>query len=269
MEAALSVSDESGVHVWDALALNPGLYCCFGFDDTARGEHYLAQFRQRVRGERDLDRAFYLHFSAYRDWLLGRTTAAEQQLRDAIRAADKAGLLYAIIYYRIGLSRVLADRGAIEEAHSVLAEAQRSAARVGGDFLPANLGLVRASIAVVAGTEPDLQELARDMERAARNAYVILPWVCRADWSELIARTFSSRRSREPVGRVDRATGPHQELVPAARRGSAFALAVASPRIDMRGIARRSRWHGRHDRSQGGQAIAPPARSAGDGRGSG
>jgi hypothetical protein len=191
VEAALSVSDESGVHIWDALALNPALYCCFGFDDTTRGEHYLGEFRRRVQGERDLDRAFYLHFTAYRDWLLGRTTAAEQQLRDAIRAADEAGLLYAIIYYRIGLSRVLADRGAIEEAHAVLAEAEHSAARVGGELLRANLGLVRASIAVVAGADPNFQELAFDLERAARNGYVILPWVCRADWSELAARAFS------------------------------------------------------------------------------
>jgi hypothetical protein len=201
VDKSLAVSDESGVHVWDGIALNPGLYCCFAFDDVERGEHYIAQFRQRVSGDRDLDRAFYLHFCAYRDWLLGRTAAAEQQLREAARAADEAGLLYAIIYYRIALARVLADGGSFDEARAVLAKAESMAARPGGDFLPANIGLVRACIDVLAGVEPNRDELVCNMERADRNAYVILPWVRRSDWSELSARAFAAAGPESRLGK--------------------------------------------------------------------
>jgi DNA-binding SARP family transcriptional activator len=193
VESALAVARESGVRLWDLLAMIFGAYVCYNAQDFERAETYLRDAASLVSSQRPLELAHHRYVCAWLELHRGNTRSALKNLRSVLAIADAKGGPFEQIMTNLWLAHALRADGNLGEAWKHASHALSLARTVRSSWMVYLADLCRADLAFGRGDDVEGSSCLRSAFAAAReHGYVSMFAIPHRRMAELCARAIAA-----------------------------------------------------------------------------
>lgn len=119
---ATDQADETGIHVFDFMALAYNVYCVLGAGELSQVPSYLERLKAALAPYAVWDRGQYHYLSAWYAMQTGDLIAAHNQLETAFSLVESCGNPFTLAFCHILQSQVFLETGALDKAENLLKE---------------------------------------------------------------------------------------------------------------------------------------------------
>lgn len=145
------IGEQSGVHLWDVLALGQGVFASLSDDRLERAGKDLELVAARLTAGRHLDWATYYYHCACLSYAKGDVETSRGLIDAAVQKAEEAGAPFQLAILQNEQARVLFRQGESARAFELLDEVRTAGRNMGSATLEYLNGLVRAEANLKSG----------------------------------------------------------------------------------------------------------------------
>ncbi|MBN2132901.1 MAG: hypothetical protein JW741_25605 [Sedimentisphaerales bacterium] len=157
--AALRLAEDTGIHVWDHMFLNEGIYIALMLGELSKAADFLERVRRSLSSCRRHAYSVYHHSMGLYHLLDGDPARALEHARTASQIADETGHAFPSVICRYGLAQILVEQGAFAEAGKELDFVYEMSVRTGSKMLEFMSLAARARLALKQGRDEQGESL--------------------------------------------------------------------------------------------------------------
>ena len=215
---AFVTARDYGIHVWDHMIYQLGVYGSLLKGDEKAASEYLDKMKSTLRPDRSHGLCQYHYVAAWNDIYFGNLPGAVSHAQLALRLAEQirgSSLYFPEIRCRLALANILCEKKDYEEANRQLTVAHDLANRTGSDILEFMYRMTKARVDLEQGIDSSgLEMLRRAMVLGREHDFMSMQWWWQPSvMSKLCAKALSEGIETEYVQNLIRKSNFSRQIM--------------------------------------------------------